>query len=169
MPGSNPIEVAVKQLQDFSPKAKDQLFQEAAAMRDLSHQNIVRLYGIVRTGDPCMMITELMKDKSLKHYLQSRKHELILPALPNSELVDIATQVRNFLNSNSIRFLHRIFQICRGMAYLESKALVHRDLAARNVLINVLSEKPEKLEAKISDFGLARILQDRGIYKMKRK
>lgn len=62
-----------------------------------------------------------------------------------------------------------LFQICRGMTYLESKVIVHRDLAARNVLVNKLSEKPVKIEAKICDFGLARCLDETGIYKMARK
>lgn len=55
------------------------------------------------------------------------------------------------------------------MAYVEAKVFVHRDLAARNVLINVLSEKPVKIEAKVSDFGLAKILHNKDVYKMARK
>lgn len=45
-------------------------------------------------------------------------------------------------------------QIARGMAHLESRAIIHRDLAARNVLMDSFKN------LKISDFGMSRT----GIY-----
>ena len=47
------------------------------------------------------------------------------------------------------------------MAFLGEKKMVHRDLAARNILVASTSE------VKITDFGLARDLNDeRGYYRM---
>ena len=44
------------------------------------------------------------------------------------------------------------------MSYLESQNYVHRDLAARNCLVN------DKLQVKISDFGMTRALIGSGDY-----
>jgi serine/threonine protein kinase len=49
------------------------------------------------------------------------------------------------------------------MEYLGSKNIVHRDLAARNIL--VASES----HVKISDFGLAQVLEKNNYYILKTK
>lgn len=46
--------------------------------------------------------------------------------------------------------------IANGMIYLELQRIIHKDLAARNVLLG------ENLEAKVSDFGMSRILDENG-------
>lgn len=43
---------------------------------------------------------------------------------------------------------------CRGMVHLAAEGVVHRDLACRNLLLD------ELLRVKITDFGLARVLDD---------
>jgi len=71
-----------------------------------------------------------MDNGSLEKYLQAN---------PNIALVQ------------KVKWMH---QIAAGMYHLHRENVVHKDMAARNVLLN------KAMVAKISDFGLARILTD---------
>ena len=48
--------------------------------------------------------------------------------------------------------------ILQGMVYLSGKHIVHRDLAPRNVLLKSIGNG--KILAKVSDFGLSRIMDE---------
>ncbi|NP_001135853.2 src family kinase 5 [Strongylocentrotus purpuratus] len=125
------VEVAVKTLR-AGTMSPEAFLAEANLMKELKHVKLVNLYGICSDEEPIYIITELMVNGSLLGYLREGGGQY----LGLRELVDIAAQ------------------IARGMNYLESKGYVHRDLAARNVLIG------HNNEAKVADFGLAKLVQD---------
>ncbi|GMR56488.1 hypothetical protein PMAYCL1PPCAC_26683 [Pristionchus mayeri] len=95
--------------------------------------------NIVKTIGVCSIkpyiITEFMPGGNLKDYVRTKR-------LSAAEYLPITQK------------------IACAMAHLELKGIVHRDLAARNVLVGQTIDT-----IKLTDFGLARCLEDSDYYK----
>jgi len=104
--------------------------RESDVMRRItSHANCLKYYGICCNTDfPFCIITEFIANGSLRSIIE-----------------------KNMISSNKVK-LHIIKGIVQGMIHLSNEKVVHRDLASRNILIT------EDFNAKISDFGLSRML-----------
>lgn len=120
--------VAIKTLKASGEAATEEFLGEAHLMTKLTHPNLVQLIGVVTSTDPVMIVAEFLSNGNLLDFLRSRGRSSITPAV----------QLGWTKNINA------------GMLFLESNNFVHRDLAARNVLLG------ENLDAKVSDFGLAK-------------
>uniref|UniRef100_A0A0K0FWS7 non-specific protein-tyrosine kinase n=1 Tax=Strongyloides venezuelensis TaxID=75913 RepID=A0A0K0FWS7_STRVS len=105
--------------------------QEAAIMHKMTHENIVKLFGVVLDTKSIMLVSELAPCGSLLECLNKS-------ALRDSFTVNVLCEYTQ--------------QIAKGMNYLSSQRLIHRDLACRNVLVFSFTK------VKISDFGLSRCL-----------
>ncbi|CAD6192592.1 unnamed protein product [Caenorhabditis auriculariae] len=120
------VDVAVKRMKgNVTKKVIAEFMHEAKLMRQLTHKNIVSVFGVAPQEEPLMIVLELAANGTIKSYCK------VNPNCPISQLVSFAT--------DSVR----------GMSYLSSKKVIHRDLAARNLLLGSMNE------VKISDFGLS--------------
>lgn len=123
--------MAVKLLKDSADQAStDTLERELNIMKDLHHDNIVRIKGIFRNTSKVMIIMEFISGGPLDRYLQVHRDTIL-----NGSCAQLFLFAQNIVD---------------GMIYLGRKGIIHRDLAARNIL--VASDE----QVKISDFGLAR-------------
>lgn len=123
------IEVTIKTVKPvtMSPEA---FLNEAQAIKQCEHANLVKLYAVCTTEEPFYLVTEFMPNGALLGYLRNACHQLSIQAM-----VGICAQVAS------------------GMQFLEERKLVHRDLSARNVLVG--EHHSGVPVVKVADFGLA--------------
>ncbi|XP_066879004.1 cytoplasmic tyrosine-protein kinase BMX isoform X6 [Kogia breviceps] len=123
-------DVAVKTIKEGS-MSEDEFFQEAQTMMKLNHPKLVKFYGVCSKRYPIYIVTEYITNGCLLSYLKSHGKRL-----EPSQLLEMC------------------YDVCEGMAFLESHQFIHRDLAARNCLVD------SDLSVKVSDFGMTRYVLD---------
>ncbi|KAK2726409.1 maternal embryonic leucine zipper kinase-like [Artemia franciscana] len=109
-----------KQLGDDLPRIR----LEIAAMKDLSHQNVCKLYQVMETDTKILMVLEYC---------------------PGGELFDYIVE-KDRLSEDEAKIFFR--QITAAVAYIHSKGYAHRDLKPENLLLD------EDQQLKLIDFGL---------------
>ncbi|XP_028752448.1 probable LRR receptor-like serine/threonine-protein kinase At1g56140 isoform X2 [Neltuma alba] len=127
--------IGVKQLSVGSHQGKSQFIAEIATISAVQHRNLVKLYGCCLEGNKRLLVYEYLENKSLDQAL--------------------------FGNCLTLNWPTR-YDICmgvaKGLAYLHEESrlrIVHRDVKASNILLD------HDLTPKISDFGLAKLYDDK--------
>ncbi|XP_056876158.1 ephrin type-A receptor 7 isoform X3 [Takifugu flavidus] len=124
LPSKRELPVAIKTLRaGCSDKQRRSFLSEAGILGQFDHTNIIRLEGVITTGNTMMIIEESMSNGALDSFL--RKHEGQLSVM---QLMDMLTGVAS------------------GMKYLTEMGFVHKRLAAHKVLVN------SNLGCKVSGF-----------------
>ncbi|XP_047319736.1 probable LRR receptor-like serine/threonine-protein kinase At1g53430 [Impatiens glandulifera] len=126
--------IAVKQLSSKSKQGNREFVNEIGMISALQHPNLVRLFGCCIEGNQLLLVYEYLENNSLARWLFGRQE--------NKPNLDWETRKKICLG------------IAKGLAYLHEESrlkIVHRDIKATNVLLD------KDLNAKISDFGLAKL------------
>ncbi|XP_048230032.1 probable LRR receptor-like serine/threonine-protein kinase At1g29720 isoform X1 [Ricinus communis] len=131
--------IAVKQLSSKSRQGNREFVNEIGMISGLQHPNLVKLYGCCTEGNQLLLVYEYMENNSLARALFATGSETRVLKL------DWATRQKICVG------------IARGLAFLHEEStlrIVHRDIKGTNVLLD------KDLNAKISDFGLAKLSEE---------
>ncbi|PRQ28649.1 putative protein kinase RLK-Pelle-DLSV family [Rosa chinensis] len=132
-------EIAVKRLSSNSGQGIEEFKNEMLLISNLQHKNLVRIMGCCIKEEEKLLIYEFMPNKSLDTFLAI------------CSLYESRRAVLDWARRFNI-----IQGVARGLLYLHHDSylkVIHRDLKVSNILLD------EKMNPKISDFGLARMVQ----------
>ncbi|KAK7285843.1 hypothetical protein RJT34_20625 [Clitoria ternatea] len=122
--------VAIKHL--TKSNTSDSFTREVEGLSRLRHQNLVCLFGCCMEGDDRYLVYEFCANGNLAQHLLRRDSHLTWE-----------TRVKILRDcSFALKYLHHHIEGC----------VVHRDIKLTNILLT------EKYQAKLSDFGLARMM-----------
>ena len=107
--------------------------REISLLKELRHNNIVRLYDVVHSENLLYLVFEFL-DLDLKSHMDSRRLVDGGTGRPNHRLIKLY-----------------LYQMVSGIAFCHSHRILHRDLKPQNLLIC-----RESNALKLADFGLAR-------------
>ncbi|XP_074634416.1 proto-oncogene tyrosine-protein kinase receptor Ret-like isoform X5 [Acropora palmata] len=149
--------VAIKMLKANAAESdKRDLNSELELMKTLKpHPHVIKLLGCVNESEPVLVLIEYVPYGDLLGYLRKSR------GLNDTYYKDPDIKPKSNLTSQQL--MKFAWQIADGMSYLSLRKVIHRDLAARNVLVG------EREICKITDFGMARDVQDENIYERKTK
>ena len=130
-------DVAVKTLHEFSdPLALELFYKECAALKSISHPNIVEIFDI----------GEYEEDGH-------RRPFFVMPLLPGTTLDQLIRRASHRLTVD--RVVEIFAQTCRGLHAAHEHGLVHRDLKPSNIFVMADDS------VKIIDFGVAHAVHAR--------
>ncbi|KAH9607350.1 hypothetical protein KSS87_000306 [Heliosperma pusillum] len=128
----NGKEVAVKQLRMGGDQGEREFQAEVDTISQVHHKHLVSLVGYCISGPERLLVYEFVANDTLDFHLHGKEQPVM----------DWPTRLKIAIGS------------AKGLAYLHedcSPSIIHRDIKAANILLDF------NFEAKVSDFGLAKI------------
>uniref|UniRef100_A0A1J3FJ32 non-specific serine/threonine protein kinase n=1 Tax=Noccaea caerulescens TaxID=107243 RepID=A0A1J3FJ32_NOCCA len=128
-------EVAVKQLKVGSGQGEREFQAEVEIISRVHHKHLVSLVGYCMAGAKRLLVYEFVPNNNLEFHLHGK----------GRPTMEWSTRLKIALGS------------AKGLSYLHEDCnpkIIHRDIKAANILMDF------KFEAKVADFGLAKIASD---------
>ncbi|CAN8268604.1 unnamed protein product [Cochlearia groenlandica] len=128
-------EVAVKQLKAGSGQGEREFQAEVEIISRVHHRHLVSLVGYCMVGVQRLLVYEFVPNNNLEFHLHGK----------GRPTMEWSTRLKIALGS------------AKGLSYLHEDCnpkIIHRDIKAANILMDF------KFEAKVADFGLAKIASD---------
>mmetsp|Transcript_24475 Transcript_24475/g.33737 ORF Transcript_24475/g.33737 Transcript_24475/m.33737 type:complete len:326 (+) Transcript_24475:157-1134(+) len=123
--------VALKEV-TLSNGLSSTILREIALLKDLSHDNIIKLRDVLRRGFEMQLVFDFL-DSDLRVYMDNT---------PN--FTEDQSLIKSFL-----------YQTLSGVKFCHSRSVLHRDLKPQNLLID-----HQTRTVKLADFNLARVFRD---------
>ncbi|XP_059451268.1 cysteine-rich receptor-like protein kinase 2 [Corylus avellana] len=128
--------VAVKKLAiSQSSRAKADFESEVKLISNVHHRNMIRLLGCCTKGPELLLVYEYMANSSLDKFLFGERRGSLNWKQRNDIIMGTA---------KGLAYLHEEFHVC----------IIHRDIKTGHILLD------DDFQAKIADFGLARLLPE---------
>lgn len=122
---------ALKVIEDIGLRSKlpKELFREITLLRNLNHDNIVKLHDVFLDSNPSSLL-------------------LVFEMCPYSLDKFIERYPLDYIKHDHVKCISR--QLFKGLNYLHKNFIIHRDIKPANLLVS------DKGQLKIADFGLSR-------------
>jgi calcium/calmodulin-dependent protein kinase I len=127
--------VAIKAVSKKMVEKQETLDNEITILSDITHPHIVKMHAIFDAADTLFIVMELMQGGELYEEIVRRKS----------------------FSERDASYVMR--QLLEALKYLHEKGIVHRDLKLENLLLVV----PNKLDIKLADFGLSKIIKGQAL------
>jgi serine/threonine protein kinase len=144
--------------------------REALRMRHFDHPHVMKLIGICWAMEANFLSVDLFQLASgplillpytelgdLRGYLRDKRRYSLSSGNPYVIISNISTDTNDKEDECLIPVGQLVkfgYQIAIGMEYVSKQGIVHRDLATRNCMLTW------DMNIKVSDFGLARMLEE---------
>lgn len=150
----NGEKVAVKRVcndKKLDQRLEKEFMSEVQILGTIRHSNIVKLLCCISSKTLKLLVYEYMENQSLDRWLHKNKRMVTRRRTDDQDLQEIV------LNWN--KRLQIAIDSAKGLSYMHhdcSPPIIHRDIKSSNILLD------SNLNAKIADFGLAKVLMKKG-------